>query len=105
MPSKEPQSITLADFADLSDAPAGRGGQQRKINWDAVLEAVNTQPMTNAQVFSMIIKDKDTYLFDEGAVDPNKGTIWTKLNKWASEKVIRKAVLKKTNTVYYGPIG
>jgi len=59
MPSKEPISISLSEFAELSDAPTGgKGGRVLKINWDAVSEAVNKQPMTNIMVFNMICEDK-----------------------------------------------
>jgi len=103
MPSKEPLNISLKEFAELSDAPEGRGRTPKRINWDAVFEAVNTVPMTNAQVYSMIISNKDKYMFDEKDEDPHKGTVWTKLNGWAKDEELRKAVDKKGN-IYYGPI-
>lgn len=103
MPSKEPQTLTLEEFAQLSDAPEGRGGQQKKINWDLVLEAIQEQPMSNASVFKMICEDKETYLFNPDADDPNQGTIWTKLKQWTTQGIIAKKVDKQGN-IFYGPI-
>ena len=105
MPSKVPNEISLEEFAELSDAPAGgRGGSSRAINWDAVLEAVNASPKTNTQVFNMICEEKDKFLFDgESRKDPNPGTIWVKLDKWVKDKVIRKAK-NQAGTVFFGPI-
>lgn len=103
MPSKEPQVLSLEAFAVLADAPEGRGGQVKKINWDAVLEQIKIRPMSNATTFKMICGDKKSYMFSEDADDPNEGTIWTKLKQWTANNIIAKKVDAQGN-IFYGPI-
>jgi len=103
MPSKEPQTLSLEQFAELVEAPEGRGGQVKKINWDAVLEQIKKRPMSNATVFKLICEDKESNLFTADADDPNQGTIWTKLKQWTNNGVIAKKVDAQGN-IFYGPI-
>ena len=101
-PSKTPKSMSLEDFAQLGDAPVGKGGQQKKINWEEVLAEIQKRPMTNGNVFQLITGNKKKFMFDEEAVDPNKGTVWTQLKRWATSGSIRKAV-DANGTIFYGP--
>ncbi len=102
-PSKEPKTMTLEEFAELEDAPEGKGGQQRKINWDNVLKVIRKKPMSNATVFGMIIGNKEQFMFSADAKDPNPGTVWTQLKKWVTNGLLAKRVDDSGN-IFYGPI-
>lgn len=103
MVSKDPITMSLEAFADLPDAPAGKGGQAKKVKWeDEVLPAIMRKPMTNKQVFAMIHMDKERFFFNPAEKDLNDGTVWTKLRDWVVEKKIRK-VESNSGHLFYGP--
>lgn len=102
MASKEPKVISIEDFAKLADAPVGKGGQVKKINWESVLVAIRKKPMSSASVHKLICEDKPSYMFNEKADNPNPGTIWTQLKRWVEQKILAKKVDEQGN-VFYGP--
>ena len=103
MPSKEPKTLTLEEFAKLSDAPTGKGGQVKKINWDFVLKELKKKPMSSSTVHKLICGNKKKYMFNEDAKDPNPGTIWTQLKRWVEQSVLAKKADPQGN-VFYGPV-
>ena len=103
MPSKEPQTISLEEFAELPDAASGKGGQARKVKWDdEVLPELLKKPFTNKQVCNLIHGNKGRFFYNEKDDDLNEGTVWTKLKDWVIDGKLRK-VQSKSGHIFYGP--